>query len=73
MAKVTKDMTIAQVIEVDEKLAAVLMAYGMGCIGCAMASGETVEEAAAVHGIDVDQLMSALNDYLEQNKADANA
>lgn len=67
---VTKDMTIAQVIEVDNKLAGVLMAYGMGCIGCAMASGETIEEACEVHGIDADELMTALNNFLEQNKAE---
>jgi len=71
--KLAKDMTITQVIQVDERLAAVLMAYGMGCLGCAMASGETVEEACEVHGIDVDELMTAMNDFLEQNKENANA
>ena len=38
---------------------------GMHCMGCAMASGETVEEACAVHGIDPDEFIEGLSDYLE--------
>ena len=37
------------------------MQFGMHCLGCAIAHGETVEQAAEVHGIDVDALIEALN------------
>ncbi len=40
------------------------MAAGMHCLGCAMAHGETLEQACAVHGIDVDKLAKQINDYL---------
>jgi len=40
------------------------MASGMHCVGCPAAQGESLEEAAEVHGIDVDELVDALNDYL---------
>ncbi|NLX70686.1 MAG: DUF1858 domain-containing protein [Clostridiales bacterium] len=64
MAQVTKDMTIAQVLQVDRGTASIFLRYGMHCLGCPISSGESLEEASAVHGIDVDELVKALNDYL---------
>jgi hybrid cluster-associated redox disulfide protein len=63
--EITKDMTIQSVIEVDEGIADILMSAGMHCLGCAMAHGESMEEACAVHGIDADALIAAVNEYLE--------
>ena len=60
----TKEMTIQQVIELDMGTAEILMDAGMHCLGCAMAHGETVEQACAVHGIDVDALMARINAFL---------
>jgi len=37
----------------------------MHCLGCPSASGETIEEACAVHGVDADELVEKLNDYLK--------
>ena len=64
MPQITKDMIIAEIISIDENLAAVLMASGMHCIGCPSAQGESLEEAAMVHGMDADQLVNTLNEYL---------
>ncbi len=58
---ITKDMTIMEAIKENEGVAAVLQAYGMHCLGCAMARGETIEEAAAVHGFEVEELLAAIN------------
>lgn len=60
----TKDMLIMQVIGLDEGTAEILMNAGMHCLGCAMAHGETIEEACAVHGIDSDVLVDEINRYL---------
>jgi hybrid cluster-associated redox disulfide protein len=60
----TKDMLIMQVIELDEGTADILMGAGMHCLGCAMAHGESIEDACAVHGIDPDALIDELNKYL---------
>ena len=60
----TKDMLIQQVIELDEGTAEILMNAGMHCLGCAMAHGESIEQACAVHGIEVDGLISEINMYL---------
>ncbi|MCR6516344.1 MAG: DUF1858 domain-containing protein [Clostridium sp.] len=59
---VTKDMTIGEIIKQDPSRAEVLMAFGMGCVGCPSAQGETLEEAALVHGINLEALVQALND-----------
>lgn len=66
MATITKDMIIGDIIRIDEGLIPVLLSSGMHCIGCPSAQGESLEEAAMVHGIDADELTAALNNYLEQ-------
>lgn len=60
----TKDMLIQQVIELDDGTAEILMNAGMHCLGCAMAHGETIEQACAVHGIEVEPLIAEINAYL---------
>ena len=60
----TKDMLSQQVIELDEGTADILMSAGMHCLGCAMAHGETIEQACAVHGIDPETLIGNINQYL---------
>lgn len=61
---ITKDMTIQSILEHHEDIAPILMTSGMHCLGCAMAHGETLEQACAVHGIDVDALVQQINDVL---------
>ncbi len=64
MAQVTKDMIIYDILKIDAGLAPVLMGAGMHCIGCPSAQGESLEEAAMVHGMDADELVNVLNEYL---------
>lgn len=59
--KFTKDMTIGEIIRQDMSKAEILMSFGMGCVGCPSAQGETIEEAAMVHGIDLNALLEELN------------
>lgn len=58
---ITKDMTIGQVVNEDASKAEILMSFGMGCVGCPSAQAETIAEAATVHGINLDDLLEALN------------
>jgi len=58
MAEITKDMTIGEILRTNPDVAPVLMDAGMHCLGCPSAQGETLEEAAMVHGLDIDNLMS---------------
>lgn len=67
MTTITKDMTISQVLTLDPGCVQVLMAAGMHCVGCPASAGESLEQAAAAHDIDVDELIGSLNAYF-QNK-----
>lgn len=63
-ARVNKDMIIMDMLKLDPGIAAILMASGMHCIGCPSAQGESLEQAAMVHGLNADDLVNAVNDYL---------
>ena len=64
--KVTKDMIIADVLEMDAGTAPIFLANGMHCLGCPSSMGESIEDACFVHGMDPDKLMEELNDYFEK-------
>lgn len=65
MTKVTKDMIIADVLQLDEGTAQFFFEIGMHCLGCPSASGESIEEACAIHEADADALLEKINTYLE--------
>lgn len=65
MTKVTKDMIIADVLSLDKGTVPIFLNSGMHCLGCPSSSGESIEDACAIHGIDADKLMEDLNKYLE--------
>lgn len=60
MGSITKEMTIGEILSANPDVAPVLMEAGMHCLGCPSAQGESLEEAAMVHGIDIDALMKAI-------------
>ena len=64
MAKVSKDMLIGQLLQIYAKIAPILMRSGMHCLGCPSSQMESLEEAAMVHGLDVDVLVNQINDFL---------
>lgn len=65
MAKITADTLIAECLQINPNSASILMSYGMHCIGCALAHGETIGEAVSVHGKDLDELLTKLNEGVE--------
>jgi hybrid cluster-associated redox disulfide protein len=58
--EITADSTIYDLLKEKPESAEVLFKFGMGCVGCAIARGETIREAAMVHGIPLEELMAAL-------------
>ena len=60
MADITKNTTIGEALRINPDIAPVLMEIGMHCLGCPSAQGETLEEAAMVHGINADDLMAKI-------------
>lgn len=69
MAKISKDMIISEIIQIDANLVPILLNSGMHCIGCPSAQGESLEEAALVHGLNPDELVDALNGFLEKTES----
>ncbi len=64
---VDKNMTIRELIIAHPEAAEVLFEMGMHCVGCAMASGETIEEAAIVHGMNPDELMKKIEAVISKD------
>lgn len=69
LKEVTKDMLIGEILQADATIAPIMMASGMHCIGCPASQGESLEEAAMVHGMDCDELLAKINEYLATKNA----
>jgi hybrid cluster-associated redox disulfide protein len=57
---ITKDMTIGEILRLKPAVAPVLLSIGMHCLGCPSAQAESLEDAAMVHGIDINELMAKI-------------
>lgn len=69
MAKqINKSMFIHEIIEIDPGNVAILMASGMHCVGCPSAAMESLEEACQVHGLNVDEIVTSINEYLAKKE-----
>lgn len=62
--QINKDTPIDRLIRMDEEIAYILTNNGMHCVGCAASSHETLEQACEVHGINCEDLVDEINDYL---------
>ena len=56
-----KTMTIDEVLRTDPNVESILLGFGLHCLGCPCSRAETLEDAAMVHGIDIELLMEKLN------------
>lgn len=63
--KVTKDMVIGDVLDMEPGTAEFFLQMGMHCLGCPASRGESIEAACAAHGADCDALLEKINKYLE--------
>ena len=64
MAAITKEMTIGEILRTAPNVAPVLLEAGMHCLGCPSAQAESLEEAAMVHGMNIDELMAKIETAL---------
>ena len=65
--QVTKDTLIGEALQMNLDIAPIFMSIGMHCLGCPASQGETIEEACQVHGVDADELVQKINDFLANN------
>ena len=61
--KITKDMLIGEVLDIDSGAAEFFFEIGMHCLGCPASRGESIEQACEVHGTDCDALVEKLIKY----------
>ena len=66
MVEFTKDTIISEVLLKAPEAAPMFYAIGMHCLGCAMSSGETLEEACQVHEVDPDEFIEKLNAFVAE-------
>lgn len=59
--KITSDMLIGDILRAHPEAGNILMRFGMHCLGCSIASGESLAQAAEAHGIEIGKLIEALN------------
>lgn len=64
MAEITKDTIIGDVLDIDRSTVPFFMEMGMHCLGCPASRGETIEQACMVHGVDHEDLVDRLNQYI---------
>jgi hybrid cluster-associated redox disulfide protein len=58
---ITKDMLIGEILKEKDDAPEILMSFGMGCVGCPASQMESLEQAAMVHGLNLDEVLKALN------------
>ena len=63
---VTKTMQIGEILKLNPNVKDVLRGFGLHCFGCPMSQMETLEEAAAVHGVDADLMIEKINEFLNK-------
>lgn len=63
-AQITKQTLIGEMLQMDMGIAAILMAAGMHCVGCPSSAMESLEEACMVHGMNADEVLASINEYL---------
>lgn len=66
--QITKDTIIGDILDADFEVAPYFLEIGMHCLGCPASRGESIEEACAVHGTDVDALVEKLNAHFASKK-----
>ena len=66
--EITKATTMGEMLQYDIGIAYVLMEAGMHCVGCPSSIGESLEEACMVHGLNADEVMANIQEYLNAKK-----
>ena len=63
---VTKDMNIMEAVEKYPVVVEVLQRNGLGCVGCMIASGETLGEGIEAHGLDPNAIIAEINSLVKK-------
>ena len=64
--EIVKEMRVGDVLAIAPQTAEIFMGFGMSCFACPVGEDETIEEAAMVHNIDLDELLKLLNEAINK-------
>lgn len=64
MTEITKDMKIGDILDANREVAPFFLEMGMHCLGCPSARSESVAQACMVHGVNADELVAKINEFL---------
>lgn len=67
MKEITKEMKIGEILDNAQETAPFFLEMGMHCLGCPASRSETVAQACNVHGVNADELINKINDFLSKN------
>jgi len=62
--KISKDITVGEIVRKYPETLNVLFSFGLGCVGCPSAQIETIEDVCRVHGLNIDELLKTLNEVV---------
>lgn len=65
MKQFTKEMSIEEALKNHSQAFQVFTRHGMHCISCMVGNIESIEQAAIIHGINIDDLLAELNELLK--------
>lgn len=65
--QITKETLIGEALAANPAIAPILMEIGMHCLGCPSAQAESIEDACMVHGVDADEVVKKINDFIANN------
>ena len=66
MAQITKDTVIADILAIAPEAVPLFQSVGMQCLGCAMARNETLGEACAAHGVEIEDMLTKLSELVQE-------
>ena len=62
--EITKDTKIGELLMMEKDVSPILLGIGMHCLGCPSSQMETIEEAAMVHGLNPQELVDQINEFV---------
>jgi len=66
--KINKRTLIAELLMINPNVREVLTGFGLHCLGCPMSQMESIEDACAVHDLDVEIVLEKVNEFLNEGK-----
>ncbi|MAG22309.1 MAG: disulfide oxidoreductase [Candidatus Diapherotrites archaeon] len=69
--EIKKDMTLGDIITKHPETAKIMVGYGLHCIGCHVATWETLEQGAKAHGLgdkQIEDMLKEMNDIIEKKE-----